>query len=109
MPTGFVFVWADKENIPQIIETFESKGFYYVENLVWVQCHDEDMAALHEVDEETVSHVDDANTAASEQADTSLPSERKTRCKWNGDVRLHRHASPASSGRDHRSVQHAQR
>lgn len=66
VPTGFVFVWADKENIPQIIETFESKGFYYVENLVWVQCHDEDMAALHEVGEATDSHLDDANAVASE-------------------------------------------
>ena len=45
VPTGFVFVWADKENI---IEIFENKGFYYVENLVWVQSHDEDMKALHE-------------------------------------------------------------
>lgn len=48
VPTGFVFVWADKENIPLIIDIFENKGFYYVENLVWVQSHDEDMAALHE-------------------------------------------------------------
>ncbi|KAK8801249.1 hypothetical protein WA171_004396 [Blastocystis sp. BT1] len=48
VPTGFVFVWADKENIPLIIEIFENKGFYYVENLVWVQSHDEDMKALHE-------------------------------------------------------------
>ena len=49
VPTGFVFIWADKENIPSIIDIFENKGFYYVENLVWVQCRDEDMTALHEV------------------------------------------------------------
>ena len=50
MPTGFVFVWADKENIPAILDVFEEKNFFYVENLVWVQAHDEDTAMMNEVD-----------------------------------------------------------
>ena len=49
VPTGFVFVWADKENIPMILNIFEEKGFYYVENLVWVQEHDEDSTEMNEV------------------------------------------------------------
>ena len=49
IPTGFVFIWADKENIPTIIDIFEDKGFFYVENLVWVQSREKDMNALHEV------------------------------------------------------------
>ena len=49
VPTGFVFVWADKENIPMILNIFEEKGFFYVENLVWVQEHDEDSAEMNEV------------------------------------------------------------
>ena len=49
IPSGFVFVWADRENIPSIIDIFENKGFFYVENLVWVQSHDEDALQLKEV------------------------------------------------------------
>lgn len=97
-------MWADKENIPQIIEIFETKGFYYVENLVWVQCHDEDMAALHEVRKEVISHVDDSNAAASEQANAPLPAKRKTCLEWNRDLRSYRHASSASSRCGYRAV-----
>lgn len=28
VPTGFVFVWADKENIPAILDVFEEKNFF---------------------------------------------------------------------------------
>ena len=49
IPTGFVFIWADKENIPLIINIFEDKNFFYVENLVWVQEHDEDAKNMQEV------------------------------------------------------------
>lgn len=49
IPSGFVFIWADRENIPSIIDIFENKGFFYVENLVWVQSHDEDALQLKEV------------------------------------------------------------
>lgn len=49
IPTGFVFVWADKENIPTILNIFEEKGFFYVENLVWVQQHYEDTIEMNEV------------------------------------------------------------
>ena len=47
--TGFVFVWADKENIPMILDLFEEKNFFYVENLVWVQSHDDDTAEMNAV------------------------------------------------------------
>ena len=47
--TGFVFVWADKENIPMILDLFEEKSFFYVENLVWVQSHDDDTAEMNGV------------------------------------------------------------
>ncbi|CBK22092.2 uncharacterized protein [Blastocystis hominis] len=46
VPAGFVFVWADKESIPAVLSIFERKGFFYVENLVWVRCHDEDTVPL---------------------------------------------------------------
>ena len=49
IPTGFVFIWADKENIPLIINIFEDKNFFYVENLVWVQEHEEDAKNMQEV------------------------------------------------------------
>lgn len=49
IPTGFVFVWADKENIPKVINIFEDKSFFYVENLVWVQEHFEDTIEMNEV------------------------------------------------------------
>ena len=49
VPAGFVFVWADKESIPAVLAIFERKGFFYVENLVWVRCHDEDTVPLDDV------------------------------------------------------------
>ena len=49
VPAGFVFVWADKESIPAVLSIFEKKGFFYVENLVWVRSHDEDTVPLDDV------------------------------------------------------------
>lgn len=36
MSNGILFIWSDKDLIHEILETMESKGFTYIENLVIV-------------------------------------------------------------------------
>ena len=36
-PTGFIFVWAEKEHIMDVMEQLYKWKFAYVENLTWVQ------------------------------------------------------------------------
>lgn len=68
IPTGFVFVWADKENIPAIIDIFETKGFYYVENLVWVQERDEDTTKMNEVVQWRIDELERLHVTQTKQA-----------------------------------------
>jgi len=37
IPYGLVFIWIEKELIPDILEIMSKWGFFYVENLVWVK------------------------------------------------------------------------
>ena len=76
VPTGFVFVWADKENIPAILDVFEEKNFFYVENLVWVQAHDEDTAMMNEVGMWVVCEIGQFNAPTSQQTHVTDPASR---------------------------------
>ena len=75
IPSGFVFIWADRENIPSIIDIFENKGFFYVENLVWVQSHDEDALQLKEKEVPLLR-----------RSKRTLLILRRGRRKFNGDI-----------------------
>lgn len=37
LPTGFLFVWMEKELIPYVLQACEAWGFHYVENFCWVR------------------------------------------------------------------------
>jgi len=37
IPRGFLFIWVEKQLIPQTVKLMESWDFTYVENLVWVK------------------------------------------------------------------------
>ena len=77
IPTGCVFVWADKENIPTILNIFEEKGFFYVENLVWVQQHYEDTIEMNEVRVNGDDlPIDSSNSVKKEQTNASDSTKR---------------------------------
>lgn len=42
MKEGMLFIWAEKELISEILDHFETQGFEYVENMVYVML-DQDM------------------------------------------------------------------
>lgn len=37
IPFGFIFIWTEKELIPDILQVAESWKFHYVENICWVR------------------------------------------------------------------------
>ncbi|XP_004343814.1 hypothetical protein CAOG_07090 [Capsaspora owczarzaki ATCC 30864] len=37
IPRGFIFMWAEKEWIPDLLEVAQAWGFHYVENICWVR------------------------------------------------------------------------
>ena len=45
---GFVLIWADYSTLPTLLDLFESKGFFYVENLSMIYPHAEDSPAVWE-------------------------------------------------------------
>jgi hypothetical protein len=45
IPAGFLFVWMEKELIPDVLLVCESWGFHYVENFCWVRFNVNNMVA----------------------------------------------------------------
>ncbi|CBK22825.2 uncharacterized protein [Blastocystis hominis] len=43
---GFVLIWADYSTLSTLLDLFESKGFFYVENLSMIYPHTEDSPAV---------------------------------------------------------------
>jgi len=39
IPMGFIFIWLEKEIIPEAVEVMRRWGFVYVENFVWIKKH----------------------------------------------------------------------
>ena len=103
VPAGFVFVWADKESIPAVLAIFERKGFFYVENLVWVRCHDEDTVPLDDVSPRGGCVVGVVAAAAAE-ADAADSAARKAAGERVGELRGFGFAASAESGRGDRAV-----
>ena len=106
IPAGFVFVWADKESIPAVLSIFERKGFFYVENLVWVRCHDEDTLPLDDVRPGAGCQVG-LFAAAAAQAHAADSAARAAAGERVGELRGAGSAAPAQSGRGGGSVQRA--
>lgn len=103
VPAGFVFVWADKESIPAVLSIFERKGFFYVENLVWVRCHDEDTVPLGDVSPRGGCVVGVVAAAAAE-ADAADSAARKTAGERVGELRGTGPAASEESRRGDRAV-----
>lgn len=38
-PTGFIFIWAEKEFLASVVKLMDDWGFLYIENLTWVLLH----------------------------------------------------------------------
>ena len=38
-PTGFIFIWIEKQHISAVVKQLARWGFVYIENLTWVHLH----------------------------------------------------------------------